>query len=102
MIRNDHELEVTQSRIAYFQRIVAQLRFMPSKDNFDAMAGGYLVEIERMSAEVVEYLKQRAVVGTEPRRSSYGLCRNMGPSPSEQDIDEVRQEIFGTFQSREV
>jgi hypothetical protein len=60
MIQNDLELEGTQERIAFFCRIVANMRKVESQKNFHYMASGYLAEIEKMNAEVLEYLKQPA------------------------------------------
>ena len=60
MISNDRELEVTQERIARFQRRLADLRKTARPEEFDAMSSGYRLEIERMQAEVLEYLLQPA------------------------------------------
>lgn len=60
MIRNDDELQVTQERIAYFQRLLAQLRVTAKPDEFPAVASGYRAEIERMQEEVLDYLTQHA------------------------------------------
>lgn len=56
MITNDQELRATQERIAQFQRWLAQIRQTARPDEFDAVAGGYRLEIERMQAEVLDYL----------------------------------------------
>jgi hypothetical protein len=56
LIRNDQELEGTQERIAYFQRLLAQLRVTATPEEFPLVASGYRAEIERMQAEVLEYL----------------------------------------------
>ncbi len=45
-----------QERIAQFQRWLAQIRQTARPDEFDAVAGGYRLEIERMQAEVLDYL----------------------------------------------
>ena len=60
MIQNDLELKCTQERIAWFEGLVAQFRVSVSPENFPAMAEGYLAEIEKMHAEVMEYLKRPA------------------------------------------
>jgi len=60
MIQNDQELEGMQERIAFFCRLVANIRKVESADNFPFMASGYLAEIEKMNAEVLEYLKQHS------------------------------------------
>ena len=56
MITTGPELQITQERIAYFQRVLAQLRVTATPANFPLMASGYRAEIERMQAEVLEYL----------------------------------------------
>ena len=56
MIANDEEREVTQQRIAQFQSWLAQIRQQARPEEFDAMASGYRLEVERMQAEVMEYL----------------------------------------------
>ena len=56
MISNDHEVEISQQRIAQFQRWLAQLRRTARLDEFEAVSSGYRLEIERMQAEVLEYL----------------------------------------------
>jgi hypothetical protein len=56
MIINDRELEVTKDRIAHFQHWLAGIRKTARPEEFDAVASGYRLEIERMQAEVLEYL----------------------------------------------
>jgi hypothetical protein len=56
MITNDQELQVTQERIAHFQRWLAHIRQTARPEEFEAVTSGYRLEIERMQAEVLEYL----------------------------------------------
>jgi hypothetical protein len=56
VISNDQELKVTQDRIGQLQRWLAQLRQSARPGEFEAMTSGYRLEIERMQAEVIEYL----------------------------------------------
>jgi hypothetical protein len=56
MIRDDTALAGTQERITYFQRLLAQLRVTATAEEFPRVASGYRAEIERMQAEVLEYL----------------------------------------------
>lgn len=65
MISNDRELEVTQERIVRFQRRLADLRQTARPEEFDAVSSGYRLEIERMQAEVLEYLLQPATIEAE-------------------------------------
>jgi hypothetical protein len=60
LIQNDRELEVTQERIAYFQTILGQLRVTATPEEFPYVASGYRTEIERMQAEIKEYLTRHA------------------------------------------
>lgn len=60
MIHNDVELQGTQERIAFFCRLVAHMRQVEKPENFKYMASGYLAEIEKMNAEVLEYLSRHA------------------------------------------
>ncbi len=57
MIRNDQELKATQDRILYFERLVSQLRVTTTASEFELMSGGYLAEIEKMNAEILQYLR---------------------------------------------
>lgn len=58
MIRNDNELEVTQERILRFERFLAEARKTEAASNYQAMSEGYLLEIDRMRAEIREYLSR--------------------------------------------
>lgn len=56
MIKNDTELHATQERILLFERTLAEARKTYSASNYEAMAEGYLTEIDRMRSEIREYL----------------------------------------------
>ena len=56
MITNDHELRVTQERIAKLQHWLVQIRQTARPEEFEGVVGSYRLEIERMQAEVLEYL----------------------------------------------
>ena len=56
MIANDHEFMVTKQRIEQFQHWLVQLRGAARSEEFGAVTSGYRLEIERMQAEVLEYL----------------------------------------------
>ncbi len=57
MIANDVELAATQERIAWMQKLLAQLRVTASADEYPLVAGGYLSEVEKMQLEVMSYLR---------------------------------------------
>jgi hypothetical protein len=60
MIRDDNELAGTQERIAYFLRLLAQLRVTSRPDEFPLAASGYRAEVERMQREELDYLTRHA------------------------------------------
>ena len=64
MIHNNQELAVTQDRIGYFQRLLAELRVTARPEEFPAVASGYRAEIVRMQDEVLAYLTRHASVPT--------------------------------------
>jgi hypothetical protein len=68
MIQNDQELDVTRRRIEQFQDWLAKMRQNADPKNFEAMASGYRLEIERMQAEVMDYLL-RPVGQTEEKQA---------------------------------
>jgi hypothetical protein len=58
MINSDQELITTQERIAKFQNWLLQMRRTTRPKEFEKMASGYRLEIERMQSEVLDYLLQ--------------------------------------------
>jgi hypothetical protein len=60
MIHDDQELAVTQDRIAYFLRLLAQLRVTSRPEEFPLVASGYRAEVERMQREALDYLTRHA------------------------------------------
>ncbi len=56
MIHSDKELKTSQQRIAYFQDLLLQLRVKATPEEFTLVSSGYRAEIEKMQAEVLEYL----------------------------------------------
>lgn len=57
MIANDAELQTTLERIAYFHSQLLQLRQVETNPaNYRHSTSGFLVELERMQAEVRDYL----------------------------------------------
>lgn len=50
--------------------------------------------VERLAATLEHDLEN---VSPKPKRSLYGLCADLGPAPSAEDIDEVRREVWANF-----
>ena len=62
MITNEQELNATRERIARLQGWLVQMRQTARTEEFEAVASGYRLEIERMQAEEMEYLLHPPVV----------------------------------------
>jgi hypothetical protein len=60
MIQNDHELTVTQERIAYLLDLLARLRKSSRPKELALVTSGYRAEVERMQREVLDYLTRPA------------------------------------------
>ena len=56
MIQNDIELQAAQERLLLFERLLAEARRTYSRANYAAMSESYLLEIEKMQAEIRAYL----------------------------------------------
>ena len=67
MITNDQELKATQERIGRFQGWLLQMRQTARPEEFEAASSGYRLEIERMQAEVMEYLLHPPSVEPQPQ-----------------------------------
>jgi hypothetical protein len=57
MIQNNVELQAAQEYALRFERILAAARQTYTSEAYEAMVSSYLAEIERVNAEILEYLK---------------------------------------------
>ncbi len=57
MIGNDIELQAAQEYVLRFERILSDGRKTYTPEAYEAMASSYLAEIERVNAEILQYLK---------------------------------------------
>jgi hypothetical protein len=55
--------------------------------------------IEQMAPEI-----ERDMLSQQPfkRKSLLGLCADLGPAPSAQDIDEIRREMWADFPREDI
>ena len=67
MMKSEQELEATHDRIEQFQHWLMQMRRTARPEEFEAVASGYRLEIERMQAEVMEYLLHPPSVEPQPQ-----------------------------------
>ena len=54
------------------------------------------------SVSVNKLKEAKSRTDRRPLRSTYGICADLGPAPSAEDIDEMRQEVFKNFPKEEV
>lgn len=55
--------------------------------------------IEQIAPQIEHDLGAVAVV---PRKSLHGLCADLGPAPSAEDIDAARREAWATFPREDI
>jgi len=67
MIQNDQELAVTRRRVEQFQQWLAQMRQTAAPADFESMTSGYRLEIEKMQADMMDYLL-RPVKGADEKQ----------------------------------
>lgn len=64
----------------------------------NARAASQGVEPSLFLRSIIEHAVEEPVVpALKPRRSGYGLLADLGPAPTEQEIDENRREMFAGF-----
>jgi hypothetical protein len=67
MIKSEQELKAANDRIEQFQQWLMQLRRTARPEEFEAVASGYRLEIERMQAEAMDYLLHPPPVEPQPQ-----------------------------------
>jgi hypothetical protein len=70
MIQNEEELRLTKARIERFQNWLLDMRQRVEPAEFLLMSSGYRLEIERMQAEVLEYLLYPAIIASVQMRAA--------------------------------
>ena len=77
---------MTETRAATLEQVVSLARQLPPVEKIRL--------IERMVPEI-----ERDMLGQRPprRRSLLGLCADLGPAPSAEDIVEIRHEMWADF-----
>lgn len=82
---------MTETKAATLEQVVSLARQLPPVEKIRL--------IERMVPEIErDMLSQRP-----PRRKSLlGLCADLGPAPSAEDIDEIRHEMWADFPREDI
>jgi hypothetical protein len=58
--------------------------------------------IERVTPKIEQEVQASQVQPTKPLRSLWGLCRDFGPAPSSEEIDESRRELSSGFPRNDI
>ena len=82
---------MTEKKAATLEQVVSLARQLPPVEKIRL--------IERMVPEI-----ERDMLGQRPpkRRSLLGLCADLGPAPSAEDIEEVRREMWADFPREDI
>jgi len=56
MIQSDAELTIMRKRVATLEQLLQRLRPGARPEEWPALSSGYRIEIERMQAEILDYL----------------------------------------------
>jgi hypothetical protein len=82
---------VAETKAATLEQVVSLARQLPPAEKIRL--------IERMVPEI-----ERDMLGQRPlkRKSLLGLCADLGPAPSAEDIDEIRHEMWAGFPREDI
>jgi hypothetical protein len=82
---------VAETKAATLEQVVSLARQLPPVEKIRL--------IERMVPEI-----ERDMLGQRPlkRKSLLGLCADLGPAPSAEDIDEIRREMWAGFPREDI
>jgi len=82
---------VAETEVATLEQVVSLARQLPPVEKIRL--------IERMVPEI-----ERDMLGQRPlkRKSLLGLCADLGPAPSVEDIDEIRHEMWAGFPREDI
>jgi hypothetical protein len=87
MIANDQEFQGMQERIAFFYRLLAQMRVtVATPEEYRLFSNSYLAEIERLHAAVLTYLKRHA---SEPVPAEAARIPSIQVANSEAGFEEI-------------
>jgi hypothetical protein len=84
-------MKVAETKAATLEQVVSLARQLPPVEKIRL--------IERMVPEI-----ERDMLGQRPlkRKSLLGLCADLGPAPSAEDIDEIRHEMWAGFPREDI
>lgn len=56
----------------------------------------------RLIEQITLDIKREAAAPLAPRKSLWGLCANLGPAPSAEEIDQARREEWANFPREDI
>jgi hypothetical protein len=72
------------------EQVIDMIKQLPPRDRL------------RVVSQVLPELEQELPVGPRPRKSLRGLCADLGPAPSAEEIDQARREAWASFPREDV
>jgi hypothetical protein len=84
-----NESHIKESGLVTLEQVLSLARQLPSLDKVRL--------IERIAPDIERDIRQG-----QPLRSLLGLCADLGPAPSAEDIDEVRREMWDNFPREDI
>lgn len=60
------------------------------------------LEKVKLVERIMSTLEDDLAPSASPAKSLYGVLAHLGPSPSEEDIDEARREMWGDFPHEDI
>ncbi len=80
-----------KEKVVTLEEVLTLARQLPARDQVRL--------IERLAPEIERAL---VVVQPPPRKSLWGLCADLGPAPSEEEIDRIRREEWAGFPREDI
>ena len=84
-----NESRLKESGLITLEQVLALARQLPSLDKVRL--------IERIAPDIERDIRQQ-----QPLKSLLGLCADLGPAPSAEDIDEIRREMWDNFPREDI
>lgn len=80
---------MSETKVVTLEQVVALARQLPPLEKIRL--------IERIVPEI-----ERDIMDQKPLKSLLGLCADLGPAPSAEDIDQIRQEMWARFPREDI
>ena len=80
---------MSETEVVTLEQVVALARQLPPLEKIRL--------IERIVPEI-----ERDILNQKPQKSLLGLCADLGPAPSAEDIDEIRHEMWAGFPREDI